>query len=69
MSINSTLLIVAKHYNYLKLTNNIVNNTSTLTNCICSIISVLSKSNFTEERFKSVIGVSLKFNLELLGFK
>jgi len=54
-----TLVKVSKHFNYLKLTNNHENNTSGLTNCACSIISVIGESNFNEERFISIVGVSL----------
>jgi len=48
-----TLVKVSKHF------NNLENSTSGLTNCACSIISVFGKSNYNEERFISIVGVSL----------
>jgi len=63
----TTLVKVSKYFNYLKLTNNLTNDTSTLTNCVCSIISVLNEFNFNEERFTSIIGVSLyKFGIVMI---
>lgn len=53
-----TLINVFKHFNYLKRTKNLENDLSILTNCVCSIISILCESKFNEERFKSIIGVS-----------
>lgn len=53
-----TLMCVSKHLNYMNITNNNIYDPSSLANCVCSIISVLGESKFTEERFTSVIGVS-----------
>jgi hypothetical protein len=54
----ATLAHVSKYFNYLKYMDNLFNDTSLLTNCVCSIISVLSESKFNADRFISVIGVS-----------
>lgn len=54
----ATLAHVSKYFNYLKLTEKLLNDTSILTNCVCSIISVLSESKYNADRFISVIGVS-----------
>jgi len=55
----ATLAQVSKYFNYLKYVEKLLNDTSILTNCACSIISVLSESKFNSERFIDVIGVSL----------
>jgi len=52
-----TLAKIAKHLHYLKLVDKLKDTTS-LTSCVCSIISVLSESNFNENLFKSIIGVN-----------
>ena len=57
-SMIATLAHVSKYFNYLKYTGNLLNDTSILTNCVCSIISVLSETKFNAERFINVIGVS-----------
>lgn len=56
----TTLVIVSKHFYYQKRLNNLVDdNISTVTNCVCSIVSFLSESKYDEQSFKSIIGVSL----------
>jgi len=54
----ATLAHISKYFNYLKCVDKLLNDTSILTNCVCSIISVLGESKFNAERFISVIGVS-----------
>jgi len=54
----ATLAHISKYFNYQKYVGNLSNDTSILTNCVCSIISVLSESKFNADRFVSVIGVS-----------
>lgn len=54
----ATLAHISKYFNYQKYVGNLSNDTSILTNCVCSIISVLSESKFNADRFISVIGVS-----------
>lgn len=58
MSMITTLISISNHLNYQKCLNNVVD-TSTVTNCVCSIISFLSESKYNEENFKNIIGVSL----------
>lgn len=58
MSMITTLISISNHFNYQKCLNNVVD-ISTVTNCVCSIISFLSESKYNEENFKNIIGVSL----------
>lgn len=59
ISMIETLISVAKYFNHLKIINKLENDTSMLANCTCSIVSIFSESKFDEERFQSIIGVSL----------
>ncbi|KAL4131307.1 hypothetical protein QTP88_008640 [Uroleucon formosanum] len=65
-SMMATLAHVSKYFNYLKLTEKLLNDTSILTNCVCSIISVLSESKYNADRFISVIGDPKIFRTNLI---
>ncbi|XP_050543998.1 condensin-2 complex subunit G2-like [Daktulosphaira vitifoliae] len=61
-----TLAIISKYYNYIKSLDNVhVFETIALTNCTTSILSILSESKYTEERFNNVIGNPSTFRREL----
>lgn len=53
-----TLVIISNHLYYQKQLNKLVNDISTVTDCICRIISLLGDSKYEELSFKSIIGVS-----------
>lgn len=65
-SMMATLAHISKYFNYLKCVDKLINDTSILTNCVCSIISVLSESKFSAERFISVIGDPKIFRSNLI---
>ncbi|XP_050420549.1 condensin-2 complex subunit G2-like [Adelges cooleyi] len=65
ISTMGALISISKHFNYLKCIDTSFVKTQSFINCICSVISALGESKYTEERFTSIIGSPTHFRHEL----